>query len=264
MKEEPAAGTESPPSQGSGRLLMLAQFLGLQLVHVQVVIGSLPSLPCCQLVLELGEVRLDSSVIHHTKLSLALHLYQGRMVLRPRPGLDSQPTSPLMEANFAFQTNVQALVANNRLTSIEDVGLDIDSPSFQPSSSLFQHLTHGRGKVAKKPRQERGGLDRLVALVPKQVQVKMEQCKVNLEHTDKVSQVEAQLKLLYLSFKCNEIARIGCLPDSHLTGQLSGLHVVVPGYTGRPIMELARFQVLVQEEASSVHTDTQIHGTPKN
>ena len=149
-------------------------------------------------------------------------------------------------------------MAQNRLTSVEDVGLDIDSTSIQLSSSLFQHLTHGRGKSVKRSSRPNNKLHSLLGLVPRQVQVKMENCGAVLDHTDKVSQVEARLHLFYLSFKCNEVPRLGSLPDSHLTGQLSGFNLMVPGRADPPIVDLFRFQALVQKEGSKVNSDTQV------
>merc|ERR1719483_1533161 len=126
------AAYENPKPKNNKTLLLLAQFLGLQIRDVKVTISSLPSFPDCQLVTQLGELRLDSSVIHRTKLSLALYLYQGSVALQ------HTSTGNLMEATFAFQASIQALVGSGRITSVEDVNLDIDGLAVQLHSSLFQ------------------------------------------------------------------------------------------------------------------------------
>ena len=67
----------------------------------RITIQQLPAMTDCHLEIQLGELRLDSSVIHRTKLSLALFLFQGNlMVKHAARGL-------LLESNFAFQASVQ-------------------------------------------------------------------------------------------------------------------------------------------------------------
>ena len=216
--EEEAGREESsqPPKGKSTRtLLLLAQFLGVQVREVKVVLCRLPAFPDCRLVTELGELRLDSSVIHRTRLSLALFLYQGSVsVLRGS-------SKPLLEANFAFQASIQALVGAGRISSVEDVNLDIDGLSVRVLSSLFQY-----SQLARRPSQPGGsGLTSYAAFIPKVCQVKAEAVSGQLEHTDGVSQLSGELSLLYLCGKCTEVPRAGLLPDSHFTSQLAGLRV---------------------------------------
>ena len=126
--QQPEPEISIPPSRAksSRTLLLIAQFLGLQVRGLQVVVTRLPSLPSCHLEVKLGELRLDSSVIHRTRLSLALHTYQGSLSLLPSPA-----ARPLLQATFAFQASIQALVGQGRVTSVEDVNLDVDGLSLQ-------------------------------------------------------------------------------------------------------------------------------------
>ena len=77
--------------------------------------------------------------------------------------------------------------------------------------------------------------------------MKAEVVSGQLEHTDGLSQLLGELALLYHCCKCTEVPRAGLLPDSHLTGQLSGLGVW-PGqdrHTSDSVLSLSKFQVLV-------------------
>ena len=69
------------------------------------------------------------------------------------------------------------------------------------------------------------------------------------------------LSLLYVCVKCSDpqLASGASLPDSHLTGQVSGLRVWANNNTEDTVLSLAKFQVLVQKEAASLHSDTQVH-----
>jgi len=242
------AAYENPKPKNNKTLLLLAQFLGLQIRDVKVTISSLPSFPDCQLVTQLGELRLDSSVIHRTKLSLALYLYQGSVALQ------HTSTGNLMEATFAFQASIQALVGSGRITSVEDVNLDIDGLAVQLHSSLFQCIL-----PVKKASSSSTSLSTYSSFIPKAAQVKAECCSAVLEHTDKTSQLSGQLQLLYVCCKCTEVPRTGSFPDSHVTGQLSGLKIWANQVHEDTVVSLARFQVLVQKEGGSLHSDTQIH-----
>jgi len=239
-------------SKNNKTLLLLAQFLGLQVRDVKVTVSHLPSLPDCHLVTQLGELRLDSSVIHRTKLSLALHLYQGSVAL-----LHSTCGS-LLEATFAFQANIQALVGAGKLTSVEEVNLDVDGLSVQLNSSLFQCIL----PVKKSTITTTGNspsISKYSSYIPKAAQVKAECCSAVLEHTDKASQLTGKLQLLYICCKCTEVPRTGSLPDSHVTGQMSGLKVWANEDEAQSVLSLAKFQVLVQKEGNNLHSDTQIH-----
>ena len=91
-------------------------------------------------------------------------------------------------------------------------------------------------------------------------QVKAECCSAVLEHTDKASQLTGQLQLLYICCKCTgSVPRSGSLPDSHMTGQMSGLKVWSDDDKEQSVLSLAKFQVLVQKEGNDLHSDTQIH-----
>ena len=197
---------------------------------------------------QLGELRLDSSVIHRTKLSLALHLYQGTVALQ------HVTSGTLLESSFAFQANMQALVGSGKITSVEEVNLDIDGLSVQLHSSLFQCIL-----PVKKTSTTSTPLTKYSSYIPKAAQVKAECCSAVLEHTDKASQLTGQLQLLYICCKCTEVPRTGSLPDSHMTGQMSGLKVWSNEDQEQSVLSLAKFQVLVQKEGNSLHSDTQIH-----
>ena len=53
--------------------------------------------------------------------------------------------------------------------------------------------------------------------------IKAEDLSMSLDHTDKVSSLNSGLQLLYISVKCTEPPRPGCIPDSHMSAQLSAL-----------------------------------------
>ena len=59
-----------------GHLKKLVTFY-IKITCFSVTLQHLAGLADCHLQLQLGELRLDSSVIHRTKLSLAFYLYQG-------------------------------------------------------------------------------------------------------------------------------------------------------------------------------------------
>ena len=242
--------------RNSRTLLLLAQFLGFQLREVRVTVLQVPSLSDCRLEIQLGELRLDSSVIHRTKLSLALHLYQGNVTVK------HSSQGPLLESNFALQASIQALVSGGRVSSVEDVNLDVDGWSLQLYSSLF-HCTLQVSNNPTSPSQSSSrSSPRLSYLLPKAAQVKAECCSVILEHSDKQSQLAADLALLYICVKCSDPQRarqVSMLPDSHLTGQLSGLRIWANDEQEDKVVGLSKFQVLVQKEASTLHSDTQIH-----
>ena len=46
---------------------------------------------------------------------------------------------------------------------------------------------------------------------------------MSLDHIDKVSSLQSELQLLYVSFKCTEPPQPDSLPDSHLSLQVSAL-----------------------------------------
>ena len=178
---------------------------------------KLPSVPDCRLVVELGELRLDSSVIHRTRLSLALFLFQGSVSLIRT----STASRPLLQGHFAMQASIQALVGQGRVTSIEDVNLDLESLGLHVLSSLFQHVA-----PVKKSSGNRSKLADLAAFIPKAAQVakyavycwcylvnkvKAEGLSGVLEHTDGVARLAGELKLLYLCAKCTELPRCSVL-----------------------------------------------------
>ena len=134
----------------------------LFLSQVRVEVTKLPSVPDCRLVVELGELRLDSSVIHRTRLSLALFLFQGSVSLLRT----STASRPLLQGHFAMQASIQALVGQGRVTSIEDVNLDLESLGLHVLSSLFQHVA-----PVKKSSGSRSKLADLAAFIPKAAQV---------------------------------------------------------------------------------------------
>jgi len=239
---------ENTKPKNNKTLLLLAQFLGLQIRDVKVTVSPLPSFPDCELVTQLGELRLDSSVIHRTKLSLALYLYQGNVALQ------HNTSGTLMESSFAFQASIQALVGSGKITSVEEVNLDIDGLSLQLHSSLFQCIL-----PVKKTTNNSTSLSKYSSYIPKAAQVKAECCSAVLEHIDRASQLTGQLQLLYICCKCSEVPRTGSLPDSHMTGQLSGLKIWSNEAQDQSVLSLARFQMLVQKEGNSLHSDTQIH-----
>ena len=116
-------GARGGARRTSKTLLLLAQFLGLVVREVKVRVAGLAG--DSQLVFTLGELRLDTSVIHRTRLSLALYTYQGAL------GLHQVTTGHcLAEATFAFQASVQALVGAGRVTSVEEVKRRNDLSSF--------------------------------------------------------------------------------------------------------------------------------------
>ena len=102
--------------------------------QVRVEVTKLPSVPDCRLVIELGELRLDSSVIHRTRVSLALYLFLGSVSLLRI----STASKPLLQGHFTMKPSIQALVGQGRVTSIEDVNLDC--LGLRVLSCLFQHL----------------------------------------------------------------------------------------------------------------------------
>ena len=235
-------------------LLLLAQFLGIQLRDVEIRVSRLPSMTDCQLVLQLGELRLDSSVIHRTKLSLALHTYQGSLVIR------HATHAVLLQSSFAFQASIQALVGAGKITAVEDVSLDIDGLSLHLYSALFQCVLPVERSAGRAERSgERSG--RFLTYIPRAAQVKAECCSVVLEHSDRSSTLTGNLALLYVCVKCSDSHRRGSTvwPDSHLTAQLSGLEVQPNNLHTQPVLSLAKFQVLVQKEGESLHSDTQVH-----
>ena len=240
-------------------LLLLAQFLGIQLRDVEIRANCPPSLADCQLILQLGELRLDSSVIHRTKLSLALHLYQGGLVIR------HGTQGALLESTFAFQASIQALVGAGKITAVEDVSLDIDGLSLQLYSALFQcvlPVERPGGRPAERSGEKsRSSLAGYLTYVPRAAQVKAECCSVVMEHSDRSSTLTGNLALLYVCVKCSDSQRRGSCtwPDSHLTAQLSGLEVEPNNLSSQPVLSLAKFQVLVQKEGGSLHSDTQVH-----
>ena len=240
-------------------LLLLAQFLGIQLRDVEIRVASLPSLADSQLILQLGELRLDSSLIHRTKLSLALHLYEGSLVIK------HATQGALLQSNFAFQASIQALVGSGKMTAVEDVSLDIDGLSLQLYSALFQCVLPVERPGGRTGTGERAGasLAPYLAYVPRAAQVKAECCSLVLEHSDRSSSLTGSLALLYVCVKCADSqarqARHSTWPDSHLTAQLSGLQVSPNNFPSQPVVSLAKFQVLVQKEGGSLHSDTQVH-----
>ena len=255
VQEQPESQVDSSSSNQSKRktswLLLAAQFLGLQLREVRVEVSKLPSVPDCRLVVELGELRLDSSVIHRTRLSLALFLFQGSVSLLRT----STASRPLLQGHFALQASTQALVGHGRVTSIEDVNLDLESLGLHVLSSLFQHVA-----PLKKSSGSRSKLADLAAFIPKAAQVKAEGLSGVLEHTDGVARLAGELKLLYLCAKCTELPRAQHIPDSHLTGQLSGLRIWPgEGSTEESVISCTSFKTLVQKEGSTLHSDTQVH-----
>ena len=129
---------------------------------MRVEVTKLPSVPDCRLVVEFGELRLDSSVIHRTRLSLALFLFQGSVSLLRT----STVSRPLLQGHFALQASIQALVGQGRVTSIEDVNLDLESLGLHVLSSLFQHVS-----PVKKSSGSRSKLADLAAFIPKAAQV---------------------------------------------------------------------------------------------
>ena len=129
---------------------------------MRVEITKLPAVPDCRLVIELGELRLDSSVIHRPRLSLALFVFQGSVSLLRT----SSASRPLIQGHFAMQASTQALVGQGRVTSIEDVNLDVESLGLHVLSSLFQHVT----QVKKNPNTKSKSAD-LAVYIPKAAQV---------------------------------------------------------------------------------------------
>ena len=235
--------------------LLLAQFLGVQIRDVSLRVNHLPSMKDCHLEVKLGELRLDSSVIHRTKLSLALYLYDGNLVVK------HSSHGSLMESTFAFQASIQASVAGGKVTSVEDVNLDVDGLSLQLYSSFFQCVLPLEKRTEPTSSGPPHSLFKYSAFIPKAAQIKAEHCGVILEHSDRSSQLTSSLSLLYVCVKCSDPQRAGSnsLPDSHLTGQLSGLRVWANNNTEDTVLSLAKFQVLVQKEAANLHSDTQVH-----
>ena len=131
-------------------------------------------------------------------------------------------------------------------------------------SSLFQCILPSQARPSPSSEGRAGSLKQFTAFIPRAAQVKAENCSALLEHTDRASTLSSSLQLVYLSCKCGEAGRGGGgLPDSHLTGQLSGLEVR-PGRgegdtPAAPVVSLARFQVLLQKDGGALHTDTQLH-----
>ena len=212
------AGAEEKP-RSTKTLLLVAQFLGVQLREVSVRVSAGPALPDCQLELQLGELRLDSSVIHRTKLSLALYLYQGSLLVT------HANHGSLLESSFAFQASIQALVAGGKISCVEDVNLDIDGLSLNLYSSLFQCvLPVGRRAEPKAATAEPPSYLKYSSFIPKAAQIKAECCSVVLEHSQRGSQLASSLALLYVCVKCADPQRAGAgpqLPDSHLTAQVT-------------------------------------------
>ena len=262
LKSTPSSEDGNPVEEGKPKniktLLLLAQFLGIQLRDVEIRVASLPSLADSQLVLQLGELRLDSSLIHRTKLSLALHLYEGSLVIR------HASQGALLQSNFAFQASIQALVGSGKMTAVEDVSLDIDGLSLQLYSALFQcvlPVERPAGRTGERTGERPGAsLTPYLAWVPRAAQVKAECCSLVLEHSDRTSSLTGSLALLYVCVKCSDRERReASWPDSHLTAQLSGLEVAPNNLSAQPVVSLAKFQVLVQKEGGSLHSDTQVH-----
>ena len=123
---------------------------------------KLPSVTDCGLVIELGELRLDSSVIHRTRLSLALYLFQGSVSLLRT----STASRPLLQGHFTMKASIQLLVGQGRVTSIADINLDLESLGLRVLSSLFQHLA-----PVKKCSGSRSKLADLATYIPKAAQV---------------------------------------------------------------------------------------------
>ena len=65
-----------------------------------------------------------------------------------------------------MQASIQALVGQGRVTSIEDVNLDLESLGLHVLSSLFQHVA-----PVKKSSGSRSKLADLAAFIPKAAQV---------------------------------------------------------------------------------------------
>ena len=235
--------------------LLLAQFLGVQIRDLSLRVNHLPSMADCHLEVKLGELRLDSSVIHRTKLSLALYLYDGNLVVK------HSTHGSLLESTFAFQASIQASVAGGKVTSVEDVNLDVDGLSLQLYSSLFQCVLPVEKRTGPQPHRDQNSFSKFSAFIPKAAQIKAEHCGAVLEHSDRSSQLTGSLSLLYVCVKCSDpqLASGASLPDSHLTGQVSGLRVWANNNTEDTVLSLAKFQVLVQKEAASLHSDTQVH-----
>ena len=217
---EESGGAEAEEKPRSTKtLLLVAQFLGVQLREVSVRVSAGPALPDCQLELQLGELRLDSSVIHRTKLSLALYLYQGSLLVT------HANHGSLLESSFAFQASIQALVAGGKISCVEDVNLDIDGLSLNLYSSLFQCvLPVGRRAEPKAATAPPPSYLKYSSFIPKAAQIKAECCSVVLEHSQRGSQLASSLALLYVCVKCADPQRAGAgpqLPDSHLTAQVT-------------------------------------------
>ena len=123
---------------------------------------KLPSVTDYGLVIELGELRLDSSVIHRTRLSLALYLFQGSVSLLRT----STASRPLLQGHFTMKASIQLLVGQGRVTSIADINLDLESLGLRVLSSLFQHLV-----PVKKCSGSRFKLADLATYIPKAAQV---------------------------------------------------------------------------------------------
>ena len=218
-EESGGAGTEEKP-RSTKTLLLVAQFLGVQLREVSVRVAAGPALPDCQLELQLGELRLDSSVIHRTKLSLALYLYQGSLLVT------HANHGSLLESSFAFQASIQALVAGGKISCVEDVNLDIDGLSLNLYSSLFQCVLPVGRRAEPKAASAASPPSYLKysSFIPKAAQIKAECCSVVLEHSQRGSQLASSLALLYVCVKCADPQRAGAgpqLPDSHLTAQVT-------------------------------------------
>ena len=245
--------------KSSARLLLLAQFLGLQVHRARLELGQLPAVPDCRLVTEVSELRLDSSVIHRTKLSLALCLFPGSVkLLRDSP-------KPLLEATWGprMEASVQATATHGTITAVNEVNLDVYGLEVHLLSSLFQHLQPPR-RPAAQPSEGQGEVTALTALIPKVAQVKMEGVSGRLEHTDGVSCLAGELGLFYLCSTCTEPAKPCAVPDGHINWQLGGLRVWPAGRAGEAqseVASLSRFHLFVEKrEERKLESTTTIHG----
>ena len=116
---------------------------------------------------------------------------------------------------------------SGKMTSVEDVNIDIDGLSLQLYSALFQCILPPQSKIPVTKPVSAQPNRRYTGLIPKAAQIKAECCSVMLEHSDRSSALNGSLALMYVCVKCSDpqLAAGNSLPDSHLTGQLSGLKV---------------------------------------
>ena len=80
---------------------------------------------------------------------------------------------------------MQALYNSGKLSSIEDVNVDIDGLSLQLYSALFQCVLPVDQRSISKPSSNNNSLGKYVSLIPKAAQIKAECCSVMLEHSDR-------------------------------------------------------------------------------